>query len=214
MKKKLNKYFRFWIWIDIVGLALSLILVTSYLKYGDDYDEHIQNLWSNLAIEVLGVWLSVRIIDFLLQRHKNFKESRFHQLRNLKYFYDTAVNVYEYNSTYEKDIEKLQMEVKYFDKRWHKRKKHLYRDEKEEIQVLRNSMPNIIEASISVRQVNTDIRKLEDKYPITEDEKSNIETLKIQRVELKDKLKNQLSVYLQNLENVTENIWEETHPDD
>jgi hypothetical protein len=214
MKKQLRRYFKFWVWIDLVGLASSLILIASYLKYGDNYDEHIQNLWSNLGIEVLGVWLSVRIIDFLIERHKNFKETRFHQLRNLQYFYETALNIYEYNSTYERDIENLQREVKYFDKRWHKRKKHFYRDEKEEIQTLRNSMPQIIETSISVQQMNLEIDKQTEKYPTTEEGKSSIELLRTGKTDLKAVLKNQLSVYIQNLENIKENVWEETHPDD
>jgi len=191
-----KKYFRFWFWIDLVGLCLSVILIISYLIWGDNFDDHIQNLWSNLAIEVLGVWLSVRIIDFLIQRHKTFKETRFKQLDNLGYFDNIANHILQYSPSHQRDIEILQREITYFDKRWLKRQKQFYEDEKVEIQTLRQLMPTIISTCVEL--------ELTGNQPISRERYS----------ELKQTLRQQLYEFRTLLEQLRENVWEESHPDD
>jgi len=213
MTARIKRYFRFWFWIDLVGLALSVILIISYLVCGYNFDEHIQNLWSNLAIEILGVWLSVRIIDFLLQRHKNFRDTRLQQLRILQYFYDTGINVLEYGVAYQRDIDSLKREIKYFDKRWLRRKKHFYKDEIEQIDQLRQSMPEIVDKSVLIKRSD----EKQDSYsakPFNEQQDQERADLRKEHIELKNLLRNCLSQYLERLENLRENIWEETHPDD
>jgi hypothetical protein len=195
MKVRIKKYIRFWFWVDIVGLGFSILLILTYLYFAADFSEHIQNLWSNLAIELLGVWLSVRIIDYLIERHKNFKDTRLQQLRNLGYFDDTANIVLSYNKVHQSDIDKLDREIIYFDKRWNKRKQQFYRDEIEQIDELRLSMPEIIESCKQVKM----------SYDINLNNKNT---------EIKENLKGQLIIYRERLETLRENIWEESHPDD
>ena len=190
-----KKYIRFWFWVDLVGLAFSVILIITYLVWGDNVSDHLQNLWSNLSIEVLGVWLSVRIIDFLIQRHKSFKEIRFQQLRNLGYFENVATDILTY-SPKERDINLLIREIKYFDKRWAKRKKHFFKDEKEKVDDLRKTMPEIIDTCKEMAY------------------KKEIESDEVDYKKLKEKLREQLIIYRESLDKLIENVWEESHPDD
>jgi len=195
MKITLKKYIRFWFWIDLVGLVFSIILIVSYLIWGDNVSAHLQNLWSNLSIDVLGVWLSVRIIDFLLQRHRTFKEIRFQLLRNFDYFENVAANILIYGPK-ERDINLLEREMKYFDKRWPKRKKHFFNDEKEQVNALMKIRQEIVDTCKQLAY------------------KGNIESDEVDYKKLKEILREQLFMYRNSLEKFTENVWEETNPDD
>jgi len=195
MNTRLKKYIRFWVWVDLAGFLFAILLILGYLFWGNRFSDHIQNLWSNLAIEVLGVWLSVRIIDFLIQRHRSFRETRFHQLRNLGFFADTATHSITY-SPKARDIEIMEQEILYFEKRWPKRQRHFYKDEREQILLLRNSMPPIIETCKNLA-LSADQHFSEIDY-----------------AKHKESLKELLYRYRTNLEQLRDNIWEESHPDD
>jgi hypothetical protein len=189
MKKRFLLWLRFWFWIDFLGVFLSLTLTITYLVWGNYASEHLQNLWSNLAVEIAGVWISVRIIDFLLQRSKSFRKSRFQTLDNLNFFYRKVQDIIIYSTLHDADVQVLGKEVLYFDKRWGNRKKQFYKDEKEQIDLLIIDMNNIYQF----------IKSQQDK---TEPD-----------VAFKDSLKEKAYSFSEKLECLRLNIWEETNPD-
>ncbi|KQO32815.1 hypothetical protein ASF10_20395 [Flavobacterium sp. Leaf82] len=195
MNKKIKKYLRFWFLIDFVGLGLGVFLAGSYLTYYKDFPESIQNLWSNLTIEIIGVWLSVRIIDFLIQRNKNFKQTRFYLLRNFSYFIDNATDVLTYGVR-EKHIEILDREILHFNIRWEKRKKQFYSNEIELIEQLKNIEKKIIENCRELLHY------------------SNEGFAEVDYLKVKNKLSLQITDFRVILEELRQNIWEESHPDD
>ncbi|MDB5128139.1 hypothetical protein, partial [Mucilaginibacter sp.] len=189
MKKRFLLWLRFWFWIDFLGVFLSLTLTITYLVWGNYASEHLQNLWSNLAVEIAGVWISVRIIDFLLQRSKSFRKSRFQTLDNLNFFYRKVQDIIIFSTLHEADVQVLGKEVVYFDKRWGNRKKQFYKDEKEQIDLLMIEMNNIYQF-IKSQQDKTD-----------------------PDVDFKNRLKEKAYSFSEKLEVLRLNIWEETNPD-
>ena len=121
---------------------------------------------------------------------------RFQQLRNLGFFDDTGNHILRYTSSHQRDIDILNREIVYFDKRWVKRQKHFYRDEREQIMELRNLMPEIIQTCNSIESFGKD------------------HILQISYNETKRQLKDQLYDYRTKLDELIENVWEESHPDD
>jgi hypothetical protein len=108
-------------WIIDVILAFS-ITSCIYLTYktsdagkGIDYNGFLLNL----TTELLGVWLSVRIIERMIRKQERLNEIRRNLLRNLRHPFDIAFRKYpHYNG---QDLRYLKRELKWFDMRWEQR---------------------------------------------------------------------------------------------
>lgn len=74
----MKRWWREWALIDLVALGVGLALLLAYLIFYPSVDQNsaVVILWPNLIAEIIGVWLSVRIIDYLLKRREQFHESR------------------------------------------------------------------------------------------------------------------------------------------
>jgi hypothetical protein len=87
----MRRWWQNWGIIDLLGLGLGLGLSLSYtlVYYSFNQRTPFANLWPNLATEILGVWLSVRIIDQLIQRRESFHSSRQNLLGDISVFVET-----------------------------------------------------------------------------------------------------------------------------
>jgi hypothetical protein len=67
----LRRWWRKWGWVDILTLGGGGALALGYFgsRTGSWHDP-VQDLWPNIATEVLGVWLSVRLIGGLIERRQ------------------------------------------------------------------------------------------------------------------------------------------------
>lgn len=71
-------WIREWLWIDIIALGIGTVLLFGYIFRFDYFSGNTPqaNLIPNFATEILGVWLSVRIIDQLLRRRQRYHDRR------------------------------------------------------------------------------------------------------------------------------------------
>lgn len=77
MSRKLVKWLRFhWIWVDLASLGIGTLLVWLHYHFATSYSEATLELLPNIATEIMGVWISVRIIDALIQRRDKFNAVR------------------------------------------------------------------------------------------------------------------------------------------
>lgn len=74
----MKKWFSEWFLVDIVALGTALLLLIGYIVGYDSLepDSPFANLLPNVATEVLGVWIGVRVIDQIIKRRQ-----RYHQMR-------------------------------------------------------------------------------------------------------------------------------------
>ena len=77
----MKRWWRDWAKIDLLGLGLGLgLCVAYYLRETADggWGDPMADLWPNIATEILGVWLSVRIIGTIIdlrQRRSNMRNT-------------------------------------------------------------------------------------------------------------------------------------------
>ena len=199
---KFQNWKKFWLPIDLFGLVLGIGLIVTYLLWGDRiYNNELQNTWANLGSEILGVWLSVRVIGAFLERKQKFTGARFQMLGAQKYFYDVAKDVirYKYHHSFQDEIHKLQREIMYFDLRLGYRKKFLYDSEQKIMIELGELRKQILDLVVRIDGLGEPEQDAE-KHRVEIDElKSNLETL--------------LGNYDHLFEELRQDIWEETHPD-
>jgi hypothetical protein len=66
----LKNWRRDWLWIDLLALLLGASAILSYILFAGGLQcvsDETKAVWSNLGTEILGIWISVRIIDGLIK---------------------------------------------------------------------------------------------------------------------------------------------------
>lgn len=155
MRTAIKKWFREWAIIDVVAFGLGMGLTYTYIRFSDDlpdkYDT-IKNVWANLGSEILGAWISVRIIDALISGRDERQKVRSNIARNLTFMVgvckDMPPNFYTWRAN------DLEDEIRFFrDKqtspkgRW-QLEKFITKDERTLIEQLLSSA-NSIHASVA-----------------------------------------------------------------
>jgi len=78
--KMFRSWIRNWFLIDILALGTGATSTAPYIFFADQLPDtytSFKDIWSNLGTEILGVWISVRVIDALIRA----REER-HRVRN------------------------------------------------------------------------------------------------------------------------------------
>ena len=89
MKRLIWRWSRKWAVVDIVGLGMATVLAGAYYVFSDSLrNPQIGALWPNIATEVLGVWLSVRVIGAWLQSQREKRSVRSDIMGNLVFMTD------------------------------------------------------------------------------------------------------------------------------
>jgi hypothetical protein len=73
--------------VDLIGLGVGGLLTVSYLLASDSIAESssVKAIWSNLGTEILGVWLSVRVIGAVLSERDERKRVRDSVIGNINF---------------------------------------------------------------------------------------------------------------------------------
>jgi hypothetical protein len=194
MKGALNSWFRFWFWIDLLGIGLSFFLLAFYF-FADTYPEKVTGFSKDIGLTFLGTWISVRVIDGLLKKREKYNHVRLEVLGNLKYFFDTAAFIYSISVPSETDIDKLSDEIKSFKRRWDKRMLQFSPKEIAQVNEIVALQPQIVETARQIKRSNS---------------REQDELNEINRIGLKF----QLDKYKLLLEKLKSDVWKETSPDD
>lgn len=126
----LRKWWREWGLIDLIALGTGFCLTVGYALYRSSHstaDTPILDLWPNIATEIVGVWLSVRIIDAMINRRTSRHNNRQGIVRNMIYFLEIAQTIVPYFDDWK--LRNLQNELSWFEERLPKRQKYLSEDE-------------------------------------------------------------------------------------
>ncbi len=132
----LKKWWKDWAKLDLTILPIG-VGFAFYLK------DSANGFWLNLSTELIGAYISVRFIDFLLKRNENRHYQRQEIAGNINWFYENADRIIP--DFYDWRIKDLELEIKYFDDRWDERKHLLEEDEKKLIGVIKESRRKIVD---------------------------------------------------------------------
>lgn len=115
---------QFWKKQWLIDIILLIVLsVTIYLTVKTSSDGKCFDYNSfllNLSTEIIGVWLSVRIIDRLLKKRERLDSARQHLIKNLRHPFNYSYSISPRFKR--KDVDYLKNEMKWFERRWIKRR--------------------------------------------------------------------------------------------
>lgn len=194
---------QFWKKPWVVDLILFLtICVCVYLTWktasaetGVDYNGFLLNL----TTELVGVWLSVRIIDRLIQKRDRLQTVRRNLLNNLKHPFDFIFRKHPYYE--QKDVEYLQNESKWFDRRWDRRRTVF---KENELQIARKIHSLNMQLTTAISNVVV-AERIELNPP--EDKKKLID----ERLKVVEKVLDELE---ENIEHLILAFWQTDNPDE
>lgn len=157
---KLKNWWRDWAKFDLTILPTGVSLAYFLKDYANGF-------WLNLSTELLGAYISVRIIDYFLKRTEKRHSDRRSIVNNVYWFYESADKLLPYVDEWR--VRELQQEIKYFDLQWEEKKQLLDKDEICLVEEIRLSREQIV--SLALEHVNHLVicRKLEseisDSFP-------------------------------------------------
>lgn len=134
--KILRKWFREWVLIDVLvlggGILASLVALSIPSNEMDNQPALIK-LIANLSPEILGAWLSIRVIDYLINRRNKYLDNRHSLVGNCHYMLTTAERILP--NYYRFSIQYLREEIEAFSAQWDRRKKHFSHDEIADVEI-------------------------------------------------------------------------------
>ena len=139
-KKKNNMlWFKKW-WYDWAKLDLTVLPIGVALAYY--LKDYANGFWLNLSTELIGAYISIRFIDYLLKRTEHKHYERREIAGNLNWFFENADRLIP--DFYDWRIKDLENEIKWFDERWDERKRLLEEDEISLVEDIRESRNKIV----------------------------------------------------------------------
>jgi hypothetical protein len=124
-------YRKFHLFLDLfgilgVGLAISYYLVSHQVPE-QNKDQELFNLWGNFSTEIVGIWIGVRLIDYVIQQNEKKHFSRIKIVRNMRFLISTARSSIDFSNR--PAIAKLSYEINWSNKVFSSRQKYLSQDE-------------------------------------------------------------------------------------
>jgi hypothetical protein len=124
-------YRKFHLFLDLFGimgiaLAISYYLVSHQVPE-QNKDQELFNLWGNFSTEIVGIWLGVRLIDYVIQQNEKKHSLRIHLVRNMRFIIGITRSTIEFSGRLE--ITKLNIELNWSKRIFVNRQKYLSKDE-------------------------------------------------------------------------------------
>jgi len=119
------KYLRFLDAFGVLGIvsAIAFVRLPTPLRPED----HLDGLWGNLTSEMVGIWLSVRLIDWIIRTHESFTKARVRIVRNMRFTEKQLHTIVDFQRPY--DLKMLYRELEWIESRMPARSRHLRPDE-------------------------------------------------------------------------------------
>jgi len=108
----IRRWIRDWMLIDLLAFGAGATSSVLYILYSSEVSAPYRELWANLSIDMLGVWISVRIIDALIQARGERPGVRNRLLGNLNFMRNIAQRLPPYFDV--RPIKDLSDEIRWF----------------------------------------------------------------------------------------------------
>jgi hypothetical protein len=127
-KRSRNKYV---VWIDLFGIVAALATVAYYVVAHRTTapDQELFTLWANICTEAVGIYVSVRVLEFLVRNNQERRTARIGLVRNSRFLLRLARTA-TYHVT-PLNIDNINHEMDYTDYIFSRRKRFLTEDERE-----------------------------------------------------------------------------------
>jgi len=166
----LRKWWRDWAKVDLVTLGLGVSISWGYIAYrtqNPGFESPYLDIWSDLSAGLLGAWLSIRLIDTIIQSREQRHSVRRVLWGNLNYIRGLARKLLP--RLYEFDVLSLNDELMWARERMTNRQKHLYKSELDginkvltELEVLVQQAKRCLEAKHKIGEYRYRIRSIFD----------------------------------------------------
>jgi len=106
-------YPRLYVLLDLFGV-LGILAAILYVVFGADVarqSPELAGLWGNIATEMIGIWLGVRLIDAILRRHEQTNLARIRAVRAMRFLLRQYKSAIEFSGRLE--VEQLATEVRW-----------------------------------------------------------------------------------------------------
>jgi hypothetical protein len=122
------RYNRYLMALDVFGL-ISATAVAAYMLLPDEWRlrSNQDGMVANVLSEFVGIWVSVRLIDFFIRSNERRDRARVRSVRNLRLIERMVVNVLLFKNGYE--VTNLRRELTWTDSMRQQRNRFLATDE-------------------------------------------------------------------------------------
>lgn len=153
------RYPRYLMALDAFGVlaissALAFVLCPEALRPSD----RIDSLWANLATEMIGIWVGVRLIDWIIRRNESATKARVRTVRNMRFVERKLKEFLEFRRAF--DVFEFQREITWFKSMLVTRNRYLKADERRDVDSFYSKAEELYQALCSCES-ETDPRYLE-----------------------------------------------------
>jgi hypothetical protein len=138
-------YRKFHLFLDLFGI-LGIGLAISYYLVGhqvpeQNKDQELFNLWGNFSTEIVGIWLGVRLIDYVIQQNEKKHSLRIRIVRNMRFLVGVTRSSIDFPNR--PVIAKLKYEIDWSNKIFSGRQKYLSKDEINDVENFYLALSNL-----------------------------------------------------------------------
>ena len=146
--------------IDAFGFFALLMTIWHIVRQvPPETDSRLDGVLGNLSTELLGIYISVRLIDFVVRSYQEYRDARISTVRNMRNIENLLHGIEDFKSMRELRI--FNMEFDWFKVQIESRKKHLKNDEVEDIRKFTKKLDEILSSLPAV-----DLSKIGEKISV------------------------------------------------
>ena len=126
---EIKHYPKYLLFLDAFGLT-GLVSAIFYvlLPATNRPEEHFDSLWGNLTTELLGIWVGVRFIEWIIRSHESRTKVRVRVVRNMRYTENLLHQLLDFRRPYH--LIQLYRELDWIQRRLTHREAYLEEDER------------------------------------------------------------------------------------
>jgi len=164
-----RRYKKYHFFLDLFGLV-GLVSAVFYYYYGHATalkHQELYNLWGNLATDMLGIWVSVRIIDFIIRRQEQQQATRINVVKNMRFLRNEVRRTIEFSGNLE--LDSLKEELRWAKGILDRRKPFFRRDEISDLNVYYDALSNLIpglEELVKVKEAHSAGQKTREELAV------------------------------------------------
>lgn len=141
--RKDMSYPRYLRYLDTFGLfALLSAVIYAWLPEAKRPEPHLDSLWGNFSTEMLGIWLGVRLIDFIIRAHESSTKARVRTVRFMRFMEGRIHAVLDFEQSH--DLKGIYRELDWIKTRMPSRRRHLKADEQRDLDAFFKKLDEIL----------------------------------------------------------------------